>query len=60
LEIIKKVVPTPTNETKKEVIEKKGIKTQRVIMDAMKDHLIPHMAEKKSAKEMFKALDDFF
>jgi hypothetical protein len=31
-----------------------------VILDAVKDHLIPHVAEKQSAKEMFKALVDLF
>jgi hypothetical protein len=28
----------------------------RVILDAVKDHLIPHLSEKKTAKEMFDAL----
>jgi hypothetical protein len=37
-----------------------GIKAQRVIMDIVKDHLIPHVAKKQSAKEMFKALVDLF
>jgi len=27
-----------------------------MIMDAIKDHLIPHISEKKTAKEMFDAL----
>jgi len=31
-----------------------------VIMDIVKDHLIPHVAKKQSAKEMFKALVDLF
>jgi len=29
-------------------------------MDFVKNHLVPHVADKKSAKEMFKALVDFF
>ena len=35
-----------------------GIKAQRVIMDIVKDHLIPHVAKKQSVREMFKALVD--
>jgi hypothetical protein len=40
--------------------EKKDIKAQRVNMDTLKDHSMPHMAEKQSAREMFKALVDLF
>jgi len=29
-------------------------------MDVVKDHLIPHVAKKKSTKEMFKDLVDLF
>jgi hypothetical protein len=35
-------------------------KSQRVIMDVVKDHLILHVVEKQSAKEMFKDLVDLF
>jgi hypothetical protein len=59
-EITEKVVPTPTDATEKATLVKKDIKAQRVIMDVVKDHLIPHLAEKQSAREMFKALVDLF
>jgi len=39
-EITEKVVPTPRNIAEK-VALKKDIKARRVIMDAVKDHLIP-------------------
>jgi hypothetical protein len=55
-EIIEKVVPTPTDAAEKSALEKKDIKAQIVISDAVKDHLIPHVAEKLSTREMFKAL----
>jgi hypothetical protein len=45
-DIVTKVVPPPTDETQLVAHEKKDIKDQRVIMDSMKDHLIPHIAEK--------------
>ena len=57
-EIVEKVVPTPTNAVEKAALEKKDIKAQRVILDVVKDHLIPHLAEKQSTKKMFKALVD--
>jgi hypothetical protein len=56
---MEKVVPTPIDATKKAPLEK-DTKSQRVILDAMKDHLIPHMVEKQLTGEMFKALVDFF
>jgi hypothetical protein len=32
--------------------EVKEAKVQRIILDGVKDHLIPHLAEKKTAQEM--------
>jgi 2-phosphoglycerate kinase len=36
--------------------KKKEVKAKQVILDAVKDHLIPHLSEKKTMKEMFDAL----
>ena len=35
-------------------------KAQRVVLDGVKDHLIPHLAEKKTAKEMWDTLNQLF
>jgi hypothetical protein len=40
--------------------DKKDIKAQRVILEAIKDHLIPHVAEKTRSKEMLDALVSLF
>jgi hypothetical protein len=40
--------------------ELKDVKARRIILDAVKDHLIPHISEKKSAREMFVALTNLF
>jgi hypothetical protein len=40
--------------------EVKEAKDQRIILDGVKDHLIPHLAEKKTTKEMWNALKDLF
>jgi hypothetical protein len=36
--------------------KKKEVKAKRMIMDAIKGHLIPHISEKKTTREMFDAL----
>jgi hypothetical protein len=40
--------------------EVKEAKAQRIILDGVKDHLIPHLAEKNTAKEMWDALKNLF
>jgi hypothetical protein len=40
--------------------EIKEAKAQRIILDGVKDHRIPHLAEKKIAKEMWDALKNLF
>jgi hypothetical protein len=36
--------------------KKKEVKAKQVLLDSVKDHLIPHISEKKTAKEMYDAL----
>jgi hypothetical protein len=40
--------------------ETKEDKAQRIILDGVKDHLIPHLDEKNTAKEMWDALKNLF
>ena len=42
----------PTNRDELEEFEAFEARGQRVIPDGVKDHLIPHLAEKKTAKDM--------
>ena len=56
---MEKVVYKPTNVTLLAAYEK-DIKVERVVLDAVKDHLIPHVVEKTTTHEMFKALVDLF
>jgi hypothetical protein len=44
----------------RETLEKKDIMAQRVILEAVNDHLIPHVLENVSSKEMFDALVSLF
>jgi hypothetical protein len=55
-ELVEKIVSPPTDPTTLESHSKKEIKARRVILDSMKDCLIPHLPEKKMTKEMFDAL----
>jgi hypothetical protein len=40
--------------------EVKEAKAQRIILDGVKDHLIPHLAKKKTTKEMWDALTKLY
>ena len=40
--------------------EVKEAKAQRIILDGVKDHLIPHLVEKKTTQEMWDALKNLF
>ena len=59
-EIVEKVVPPPTNPQDLEIHQKKEIKAQWVILDVIKDHLIPHLSKKRKNKEMFDSLVGLF
>jgi replicative DNA helicase len=40
--------------------ELKDMKARRIISNAMKDHFIPHLFEKKSSREIFATLTNLF
>ena len=50
---VKSVVAEPTENPKKAVYLKNKIKAKRILMDSMKDHLIPNIGDLDTAKEMF-------
>jgi hypothetical protein len=52
--------PTVVDPTVQAAWDKKDIKAQRVILEAIKDHLILHVAEKTRSKEMLDALVSLF
>jgi len=59
-EIVDKVVIAPIDPQAFAAHENMEIKSQWVILDVVKDHLIPHLFEKKMTKEMFDALVSLF
>jgi hypothetical protein len=46
-ELVDKVVVPPTDPTTLAAHEKKEIKVERVILDSVKDHLIPHYPRRR-------------
>jgi hypothetical protein len=53
-------VVVPTDATLLAAYTKKSIKAKRFILDAIKDHLIPHLMEKTHAYEMWESLTKLY
>ena len=54
------IVTKPTDKDALEEHEALEARAQRVILDGVKDHMIPHLAEKKTTKEMWDTLNQLF
>jgi hypothetical protein len=50
----------PTDATLLAAYTKKSIKAKRIILDAIKDHLIPHVTGKVNAYEMWESLTKLY
>jgi hypothetical protein len=59
-ELVDKTVTPPKNMESLDAHNKKEIKSKRVLLDSMQDHLIPHPTEKNTTKEMCDALISLF
>jgi hypothetical protein len=55
-EYVEDVVPSATNPVDLEFHKKREVKAKHMLLDAVKNHLIPHIAEKTSSKEMYDPL----
>ena len=56
---IKQNVSKPESAEEKARHKKSEAKAKRILIDSVKDHLIPHIAELKTSKEMYGALVGF-
>ena len=54
------VVPASTNAQALAAFNKKDIKAIRIILDATKDHVIPHISSKTCAYQMWDSLTSLF
>jgi hypothetical protein len=50
------VIPDPNEPHELVDHKKREVKAKQVLLDPMKDHLIPHISEKKTTKDMYDAL----
>ena len=54
------VVPASTDAQALSTFNKKGIKARRIILDAVKDHVIPHISSKTHPYHMWDVLTNLF
>jgi hypothetical protein len=59
-DIVEKAVTIPTDATLLVEYNKKNVKAKRIILDAIKDHLIPHITRKNNAFDMWEALTKLY
>ena len=59
-DIFEKTVTIPTDATQLAEYKKKNAKAKRLILDGIKDHVIPHVRGKGNAFEMWIALTNLY
>jgi hypothetical protein len=59
-DIVEKTQVVPTDTALLVAFNKKNMKSKRMLLDVMKDHIIPHVSEKKNAYEMWEALTKLY
>ena len=60
LKIVNEKVPEPKAKEDKSQWRKSDAKARRILVDSVKDHLVPQVSEKKTARKMFKTLKKLF
>jgi hypothetical protein len=56
LEIVEGKVAAPADPVQLAAHTKKDVKAKRILVDGVKDHIIPHFSGKKTTKDMWEAL----
>ena len=59
-EIVEKTVSVPTDLVLLAEFKKKNVRAKRIILDLVKDHIIPHVAGKDYAYEMWESLGNLY
>jgi hypothetical protein len=60
LDHVKQVLPELEQEDAREKYKKNEIKAERILIDSIKDHLIPNVSKLKTPKEMFDVLSRLY
>ena len=55
-EYVEMVIPNPKDAQELATHRKREVKAKRVLLDSVKDHLIPHISKKTIAKDIYDAL----
>jgi hypothetical protein len=58
--VIQKALPETTIDEEKEEWKEDDIKARKIIIYSMRDHLLPRIANLKTAREMYEALKNMF
>ena len=59
-EIVETVAVVPTDPTLLVEFKKKNIKAKRIILDSVKDHIIPHVSGRDFAYKMWESLNNLY
>ena len=59
-DIIEKIVVVPTDAVPLVAYNKNNVKAKRIILDVVKDHIIPHVTGKKNAYDMRESLTKLY
>ena len=59
-EIVEQTVLVPTDTTLRVEFKKKNVKAKRIILDSIKDHIIPHVVGKDFAFQMWESLGNLY
>lgn len=59
-EFVDKTLKTPTNATALAKHKRKDVKDKRIVLDGVKDHVVPHLSGKKTTKELREALTKLY
>jgi hypothetical protein len=60
LEHTPETATAPTDATQLAIWKKGEEKAKSLILDGIKDHVVPHLSGKTTAKDMWKALSDLY
>jgi hypothetical protein len=60
LSAIQKALPETVINEEKEEWKEDGIKERKIIIYSMRDHLLPHISNLKTTREMYEALKNMF
>ena len=58
LKLVNEKVPEPNVEEDKSHWRKSDAKARRILVDSVRDHLVPQISQKKTTRKMFKTLNE--